>query len=252
MEIGAKATAIFGSPTVESIFAAGKSAPRTQEQETARVAIAAHKREINRIFGYKLQLTPAENQRLADIRSEIVEIGRKVSAGTVRADELDDRIELLKEADEIIGKPTVDVEADDQLAEYAQGVDSLLQPKLDPTTLRRVESLERVKAGFEEQLNRNPTSPTLISQFQSIQRVIDDLTTPRPVSALSVSERKVYDDLAELINDHVGEKIQLSSAESLRVAELEKSILQLQELLPADAGSQPTPQAVARAYARLA
>lgn len=252
MEIGAKASDVFGSPKIESVFSAGQSAPPSPQQETARVAIIAQKREINRIHGYKLQLTPAETKRLTDIQDEIIEIERKASAGTARADELDDRLELLKEADEIIGKPTVDIEADDTLAEFAQAVDTLLQPKLDPTTLARVESLERVKATIEESLNKNPESATLLSQFQSVSAVIDNLTTPRLISSLSASERRMYDDLTELINEHTGEKIQLTAKEAIRVAELEKSILQLQELLPADAGQQPSSQAVARAYARLA
>ena len=251
MEIGAKPTDVFGSPRVDSIFATGVTAPPTPQQETARVSIIAHKREINRIHGYKLQLTPGENLRLKEIQEEVVAIERKASAGTVREDELDDRIELLAEADEIIGKPVVDVEADSTLAEFAQAVESLLEPKLDPTRLAQVERLERVKATIEENLNANPESLTLLSQFQSVSALIDGLTPPRPVSALSKTERDLYDDLAELINDHVGVKLQLNAKESIRVAELEKSILQLQEILPPDISQQPTSQSVARAYARL-
>ena len=251
MEIGAKATDVFGSPRVESIFAVGVTAAPTPQQETARVSIIAQKREINRIYGYKLQLTPAENQRLAEIQEEVLEIERKASQGTARVDELDDRIELLAEADEIIGKPVVDVEADDTLAEYSQAVETLLHPKLDPTQLAQVERLERVKATIEENLGDNPESPTLLAQFQSVSALIDNLTPPRPVSALSKTERDLYDDLAELINDHVGVKLQLNAKEMIRVAELERSILQLQELLPPDISQQPTPQSVSLAYARL-
>ncbi|NND49191.1 MAG: hypothetical protein HKN60_02950 [Rhizobiales bacterium] len=251
MEIGAKATDVFGSPRVDSVFFNGQSAPPSPQQETARVSIIAQKREINRIHGYKLQLTPAESKRLSEIQADVIDIERKASAGTVRDDELDDRIELLAEADEIIGKPVVDVEADDTLAEFAQAVESLLEPKLDPRKLAQVERLERVKATIEGNLNANPESPTLLSQFQSVSALIDGLTPPRPVSALSNSERELYDDLTELINDHTGVKLQLNSKEAIRVAELEKSILQLQEILPPDISQQPTPQAVARAYTRL-
>jgi hypothetical protein len=251
MEIGASATDIFGSPRVQSVFFAGHGAAPSPQQETARTAVLAQRREINRIHGYKLQLTPAETRRLADIQAEVIAIERKASSGTARADELDDRIELLAEADEIIGKPTVDIEADDTLAGLADALATLLAPKLDPTRQARVDQLERVKATIGENLDRNPESPTLLAQFQGIGALIDDLTPPRPVSSLSASDRRAYDDLAERINEHTAAKVQLSSREAIRVAELEKSILQLQELLPDDPARQPTAQAVARAYARL-
>ncbi len=137
MEIDAKATDVFGSARVDSVFFNGQSAPSppSPQQETAWVSIIAQKREINRIHGYKLQLTPAESKRLSEIQADVIDIERKASGGTVRTDELDDRIELLAEADEIIGKPAVDVAADDTLAEFAQAVESLLEPKLDPRKL---------------------------------------------------------------------------------------------------------------------
>lgn len=271
MEIGARPTDLLGTfsagdvfgigrVTVGSVFGIGQITPESffpagqpssaASQKTALVAITAHKREINRIHGYKLELTPADNLRLLDIRTEIQEIDRKVSDGTVREDELEDRQELLDEADEIIGKPVVDIQADDTLSEYAQAVDTLLQPKLDPVTLRRVESLERIKAGYEEALLENPENKTLSAQFQSITTLINNLTPPREVKSLSVSEKRLYDELAELINDHAGVKLQLNSREAIRVAELEASILQLQELAPASL-AQPSSFAVARAYVRL-
>ncbi len=89
------------------------------------------------------------------------------------------------------------------------------------------------------------------SPFQSVSALIDGLTPPRPVSAPSNSERELYDDLTELINNHTSVKLQLNSKETIRVAKLEKSILQLQEILPLDISQQPTQQVVAHAYTRL-
>lgn len=250
MEIGASASQIFGSSSVDSVFSAGQSAPATQEQETARITIDAQRREINRLRGYKLSLTPAEKNRLTEIQVEIQEIETKASSGTVRNDELDDRTALLAEADEIIGKPTVDIEADEFLAELAGILEALLAPKLNPVVEKRVEQLERVKATVEEALNANNTD-TLRAQFQNITAQIEALTPPRAVSQLSSTERRAYDDLAILINDHVGAKLQLNSRETIRVAELESSIINLQGLLAPDITQQPTPQAVARAYTRF-
>lgn len=251
MEIGASPSQIFGSPGPDQLFTGTSTAVATDEQETARITIKAQRREINRIHGYKLELTPNETRKLAELQSEIVEIGRKISAGTVREDELEDRTAKLKEADEIIGKPTIDVEADEFLAELAGGVETLLQPKLSPVELRRVEQLERVKDTIEQSFNANPESDTLRRQFINISQQIETLTPPRAISQLSKAEKAAYDDLAELINDHAGAKIQLPARDAIRVAELERSISQLQELAPPDPAGQPTPQAVSRAYARL-
>ena len=252
---GAKATDFFGSPSTDSVFSAGQSTPATDTQESARVIINSHKREINRIRGYKLQLSPAENQRLSEIQAEIIEIETKATQGLAREDELEDRLELLAEADEIIGKPTANVGDDeaksDELAEQAGILQALLEPKLSPALQKRVEQLERVKESLETSLSINPESATLLAQFQNVSGQIDTLKPPRPISQLSLSERKDYDDLADLINQTAGAEIQLSSRDAIRVAELEGSIIDLQATLPPDISQQPTPGDVARAYTRI-
>ena len=58
---------IFGGGSAESVFAAGAGGA-SNEQVAAKAIVTAQKREINRIKGYKLELTPAENQRLAEIQ----------------------------------------------------------------------------------------------------------------------------------------------------------------------------------------
>lgn len=257
MEIGssAKGTDIFGSPSTDSIFSAGLNAPATQEQEIARVTIKAQKREINRLRGYKLELTPADNQRLTKLQIKISEIERKAQNGTVRDDELEDRLELLAKADEIIGKPIVNVDEDEavseKLSELAGILEALLEPNLNPTLAKRVERLERVKDTLEESFYANPESSTLRAQFQNIIGLVNALKPERAISELSTAERKTYDDLAVLINEQAGAKIQLSSRDSIRVSELEGSIINLQQLLAADISGQPTPGDVARAYTRF-
>jgi len=257
MEIGgAKATDFFGSPSVDSVFSAGTTPPASQEQETARVTIQAQKREINRLRGYKLQLTPADNKKLADIQVKVQEIEAKAQNGTVREDELEDRLDLLAQADAIIGKPIANVNEDeaisDELAKQAGILEALLEPKLSPALEKRYEQLLRVKETIEASFAANPESDTLRAQFQNITAQVDALKPPRPISQLSLSERKAYDDLADLINETAGVEIQLSSRDSIRVAELESSIINLQQLLPPDISQQPTPQDVTRAYTRLA
>ena len=229
----------------------GKSAGATPAQQSAQSTITAQKREINRIRGYKLQLTPAENQQLSKIQQKIQEIGARAAQGIARADEFEDRAELFRQADEIIGKPTVDVEADTVLAKLNAAIETLLQPKLSKAVANRVETLERIKSTFEDKIADNPESRTNLSQLQSISRIITELKPLRPVSQLSQAERKTYDDLVQQVNDHAGAKIELSSKEAIRVADLQRSISELSSQLPPDASQQPTAAAVARAYVRL-
>lgn len=249
MDISSTASQLFGGGTASSVFYAGKTAAITQEQETARVTIDAQRQQINRIRGYKPKLTLSETQKLYDIRADIVKIEVKASKDTLRRDEIADHARLLNEADEIIGKPIVDIEVDEILAKAAGALEALLEPKLNKLDEKRVEKLERIKAGIEQVEGSNIS--TRRAQINNIAAQISQIMTPRAVSELSVSERRAYDDLANLINDHAGVKVQLTSKDALRVARLEESIFQLQANLAPDASSQPTSQAVARAYARL-
>ncbi len=251
MDISATASSLFGSASADSIFAATKSATGTSDQQSARAIITAHNRSINRIRGYKLALTPTDKQKLVELKEKIQTIETKAGAGTVRQDELDDRLEMLNEADRIIGKPIVDVEADLQLAQFNNLRLALLEPKLDSATAKRVAFLERFRDSTEDQINENPDRHSLQLKLQSIVRQIGVLKPLRSTSQLSKAERKTYDAIVTLINDHAGVKIELTSQESNRVAALQSSIAQFQGSLGPDPSQQPTPQAVARAYTSL-
>jgi hypothetical protein len=247
----ATAESFFGSASAESIIAAGQSASGNSDQQSAQVIIKAHKREINRIRGYKLELTPTDLQILGKLKEKIQDIVVKAAAGTAREDELDDRLEFLDEADRIIGKPIVDVEADGKLAEFNALKLAVLEPKLDNATAKRVAFMERFKESVQQQINADPDRHSLQLKFQSITRVIDTLKPLRSPSQLSKAESKTYDDIVELINEQAGVKIELSVAESNKVAALESSITTFQSILGPDLSQQPTPQSVANAYVAL-
>lgn len=247
----ASAESFFGSASAESIISAGQAASGTSDQQSAQVIIKAHKREINRIRGYKLDLTPADLQKLTSLQKDIKKIVDKAAAGTVRPDELEDRIKFLQEADRIIGKPIVDVEADAQLAEYNSVKLALLEPKLDDAKARKIAFIERFHATIEQQLNDDPERRSLQLKFQAISRQLTALKPLRAPSQLSRVESKAYDDIVELINDHAGVKIELSTTESAKVAALERSIAQFQSSLGPDPSQQPSARAVANAYTAL-
>lgn len=248
------ATSFFGGGTASSLFAATVSKGPTSAQENARVIISAQKREINQIRGYKPILNPAEKLELSEIKKKIENIQVKANAGTVRSDELEDRTELLLEADRIIGKPIAKTgdEIDDKLAEYAGALEKLLEPKLSPSAQQRVDMLKRIKTTLESAVDANPENATIRAQFQNVSRQLAAQNPSRPISALSIAEKRAYDDLAELINDTAGVSIQLSSKDTLRVSTLESSILDLQSQLGEDPTQLPSAQSVNRAYVRLA
>lgn len=248
----ASAETFFGPATGEAVIAAAQSGSATTDAASAQAIVTAQRREVNRIRGYKLELTRAEEQKLTELKEDILVIARKALEGTARPSELDDRLEMLKEADRIIGKPIVDVEADDKLAELNALKVAILEPKLDNATAKRVAFLERFRDSVELQVERSPDRKSLKEKFSAVVQQIDRMKPLRQTSQLSKAERRTYDDIVELINDHIGAKVELSSRESDRVASLEASIEQFQAFVGADLSQQPTPQAVARAYTSLA
>ncbi len=252
MEIGNSSSSGIQFASGADLFGIGAPGAASQVQEAATSTIEAQKREVNRIRGYKLQLSVAEKQKLAQIQVEIQEINQRAVDGLARPDELEDRIDLFAEADRIIGKPTVDLEADEVLADLAGVLDTLLQPRLDPARAKQVARIERVKDNLEARLNESPENRTLLQQFQSTLRIIAQLKPLRNVKELSPAEARAYDLAVEAVNDHVGVKIELSVKETRRVNDLENSIAQLQTLLPPDFSQRPTAAAVSRAYVRLA
>ncbi len=249
----AKATDFFGGRSADSVFSitTGGTGGATEVQLAAKDIIASNEREINRIRGYKVQLTPSDNQRLRVLKGKIVDINERTTNATASEKDFENRIKYLAEADKILGKPSADVEADDILATLREKINDLLAPKLNPATERRVKVLETLKDSFASQVERNTNSRTAQLQVQNVVRQIRALTPSRAVSELSVGERREYDELARLTNLHVGEKLVLNSREAIRVANLQTSINSLQSSLPADTSGQPTAAAVARAYTRL-
>ena len=245
------ATSIFGGGSATTLFSATLSGGATDAQQAAQAVVDGAQQQINRIRGYKVQLTPAENKRLEDIQKDIVKINEKAANGTVRPDELEDRSELFLEADTIIGKPSAGVENDDFLDEIREKIDEVLAPRLTPQQQDRLDTLNTLLSSFEERISDDPTNLVAIRQVQNVQKQIAQIDVPRQVSQLSVSEKLEYDALVEEANAHAGAKLLLNSRESVRVQALEETIGRMSSSLPADPAGQPTAAAVARAYSRL-
>ncbi len=247
-----EATSIFGGGSASSVFSFGLQGGASDAQIAAQEVVNATQKEINRIRGYKVQLTPAENKRLDEIQADIEKITQKTLNGSARPDELDDRELLFLEADTIIGKPSAGVEIDDTLTDLRDKIDEVFSPRLTPPQEKRLATLHTLLETFEDKLADDNTNVNTIRQLQNINRQIDAIDVPRKITELSVTEKLEYDRLVEETNEHAGAKLLLDSSESTRVQFLQETIDKMSGLLPADPASQPTAAAVARAYSRLA
>ena len=247
----ASASSIFGGGSASSVFAAGVSAPVTDAQQAAQQVVNASNQEIKRIRGYKVTLTPADNKRLTEIQKDITKINSRVSDGTVRQDQLEDREQLYLEADVILGKPSAGVENDETLDGIREKIDVLLSKRLTPQQSKRIATLETLKESFQERLDDDPSNVIAIRQIQNVQRQIDSIDVPRKITELSVTEKKEYDALVDEANSHAGAKLLLNTRDAIRVQHLQETIDKMSSSLPAAPGSQPSAAQVARAYTRL-
>mgnify|MGYP006921600771 CR=1 FL=1 len=242
---------IWGASTAEDLLSITAGGAGNEAEQAAKLSIGAMEREVKRIRGHKLVLTPADNERLAKLQERIQLINQRTSDGEVRADELEERTELYREADKILGKPSADVESDDTLESLNVQIHDLLLPRLNPAQAKRLELLETMSKNLTKQLDEDSSSLTARRQFQNVSRQIKELTTARQIHELSISERNQYDDLVEQVNSHAKAKLELHSREAIRVYQLEKAIEDLKASLPPDTADQPSSAAVARAYTRL-
>ncbi len=250
-EMVASISDVFGGGTADTIFSIGLSGGGNEGQQAAKVAVDAAKAEINRIRGYKPRLTPAESERLSKIQEQITALDSKARDGTIRPDEIENRSELFKEADTIIGKPSAEVEADETLEGYREEIDALLAPKLDGAKKRRLNTLENLKANLEDQIGGGDDSAITRGRLINANKQINDITPPRRVQDLSVREKTEYDRLVKQVNDYAGAKLVLDVREASRVYTLQQNIDNLSGSLPPDPSTQPTSASVARAYARF-
>ena len=243
--------AIWGAGTADSLLEITSGGGDNSAVSAAKLSIGAMEREINRVRGYKLRLTPADQGRLDKLQEKIQVIDQRASEGDARADELEERAELFKEADRILGKPSANVEFDDTLDGIKTKIDTLLEPRLDTNQQRRRHTLETLRDNLRAQIDENPNSLTARKQLQNVSRQLNELLPARQLSELSVAERSEYDDLVEQANDHVGVKLLLNANESIKVFNLQNAINDLSASLPEDQAEQPSAAAVSRAYSRL-
>lgn len=218
--------AIFGklqtaSPT--EVFTVNQSSGADSNQLLAQ----SMKREIDRLQGYKTNLTPAQTNKLARLQGDIERLEARAGPDGLSLDQRDDRAEMYREANEILGKPYVDVDADPELAGMIEQVDRLLEPRHQGAKKKRLENLRGLEEKLYDSYFAGNTSNALARQLANVKNQIARLTQPRPMNELSPGERRDYDALVDKVNARAGSEYLMPSGKRARAEALQKQMQSL-------------------------
>ncbi len=213
--------ALFGAPTADALFSAGLS---TSVQANDLI-VKSLQRDLDRLNGYKVDLSPSEQDRLASLQEQIGRINERASPDGVLSDsDATERTELYQKAYAILGKDYVDVKKDSTLTELMQKVDDLLEPKLRGAQKARLDRLRTLEANFLNDYDPGTVSNAKMQQIRNIQVQIRELTPPRKISTLSVTERADYNSLVEQINEKAGTDLLLNTRDRLKAEQIQATI----------------------------
>jgi len=214
-----------------ALFAAGSTADTvfaTAQQGTNSNQVIADglSKEIQKIQGFRTDITPANEARLAAIKTEI----EKIDGNTTPQDaDLQERtaarrLELNTEAFKILGKTYVDIDGTPELKAVKDKIDDLLEPPLRGDKKDRLIRLRKLEKTAFQSFFANPESLTAATQLRSVSIQIAQLVPPRLVTELTLSERREYDALAAEGNQLAGTEAFLPAAKKLKIEKLQRTI----------------------------
>ncbi len=211
----------FGAPTANAVFA-----PSLQKSFEANDLIAKGlKRDLDRLNGFKVDLTPSEKKELDQLQERIGRIAQRADPNGVLSDaDARERQKLYQKAYKIMGKDYVDVKSDSKLKELMAKVDTLLEPKLRGPQAARLKQLRKLEENMLGGYEKGKTSNARINQIRNIQTQIRELTPPRKMTELSNSEKADYNKLVNEINKRAGSKLLLNSRDRARAEQIEASM----------------------------
>ena len=230
--MGAKATDLFGdnSSSVDNIFAANVAATSTLTVDTSEIITKGLQDQIDRLQGFRTNLSVAEKQQLAKYQQKIADINDTASGRILTADEIADRADAYLASYEILGKEYKDFTNDTFMTTKSAELDDLIATKPRGAEAKRLERLQSVYDHLMASANDRETDPpeSLITQIRTVNRQIAQLTAPRPISSLSREELRQHDALVTEINDHAGYELELNSKKKLQIERLQNTIEQMQ------------------------
>ncbi len=213
----------FGPATADALFSAGL-ANGVQANE---LIVASLQRDLDRLNGYRVDLPPSEQQELTSLQERIGRINERVRPdGTLSTSDADERAKLYRDAYKILGKDYVEVKNDRALSELMQKVDKLLEPRLQGEQKSRLERLRAMEANLLENFDTGNSNRLAINHIRNIQTQIRELTPPRKMSQLSVTEKADYNNLVNQINTKAGTDLLLNSVDRLKAEKIQDTIVQ--------------------------
>ena len=227
VQIGNKgADDIFGTNGTNTILTANIQATSSITVDKNQMILKGLQDEIDRTMGFRTDLTVAEKQKLADLQGKITDLEKLAQERRLTSPEIKKRADLYIQSYKILGKDYVDVESDTFLKEKSAAIDELLAPELKGEPAKRLASLKKLKSRLEARVaDRGESVPeTLLNQIRSVNKQISNLTTPRKMSELSVTEQREYDSLVKEVNGHAGQELLLDSKKKLKIERLQRTI----------------------------
>lgn len=214
------------APTIDysaQIFSAslGNSADKNA------LTLKALERDIKRLQGLKVDITPADAKQLAKLEDEIKRIEKRAGPDGLSSSDIETRSELYRDAFKILGKEFVDLEADQTLKNLSKAVDKLLEPKLVGEKNDRLERLRRLSNNLEVAFIGGNRSKTLLTQLANVQKQISDLVPPRLISELSLSDKRAYDILVAKVNERAGVEMILPAKKREQIEKIQSVMSQL-------------------------
>ncbi len=219
-------TSIFGTlqqPSPGQVFGVNAAGSVNSNQLLQK----SLKRKLDRVQGYRVDLTPAETRQLAKLQDQIVRLEQRAGPGGLSIDQYNDRAGLYREANKILGKDYVDVEADSVLKGLIDQVDALLEPKYRGAKKERLDNLRKLEIRLYESFARGNTSSALARQIANVKSQIASLVPPRRMSELSASERREYDALVEKVNARAGADYLLGARKREKAEAIQASMARL-------------------------
>jgi len=213
----------FGPATADAMFSAGL----VNGVQANELIVNSLQRDLDRLNGYRVDLPPSQKEELADLQDQIGRINERVRPdGTLSSSDADERAKLYQDAYKILGKDYVEVKSDKALSELMEKVDKLLEPRLQGGQKARLERLRALEASQLESFDPSKTSKSSINYIRNIQIQIRDLTPPRKMSQLSVTEKADYNRLVEQINTKAGTDLLLNSVDREKAEKIQDTIYQ--------------------------
>ncbi len=242
--IGGKPLGVqLGGKSATDIFAGGSSAQSligiTSNATSAggvqvdpqQMILKGLQDEIDRTLGYRTDLSVTEKQKLADLQSKITGYNKNAEVRSLTKEELSERADLYVEAYAILGKDYVDVAADEFLTEKTDELSELMKTQPVGANAKRLDRLQTMYDNYTARVDDadGANADTYYLPLRSISYQIQKLTAPRSIDQLSAEEVRRHDEIADEINNHAGQELQIKSDKRLKILRLQKTMEMIRE-----------------------